>query len=126
MLNEKSQSQNTVGVPVYKAERGEISLWQKSGYSDYPGCRGSQLGWNVRELWGILLILCILIWELTCLEMCQPVKNPLNYTVRYEHFSVCIFDFNEKNNTCHDKGGRIGSSEHKEPSTAITWFSVGS
>lgn len=32
---------------------------------------------------------------------------------------MCIFDFNEKNNTCHDKGGRIGSYEHKEPSTAV-------
>ena len=26
MLSEKSQNQNTVGIPVYKAERGEISM----------------------------------------------------------------------------------------------------
>ena len=79
----------------------------------------------------MLLILCVLIWELTCLEMCQSVKKSIKLYLKgtflcvyYKHFSVCIFYFNEKNNTCHDKGGRIGSYEHKEPSTAVSWCSV--
>lgn len=95
----------------------------RSQDSDYPGYGGSQLGWDVRGLWRMLVIHCVLIWEL--IHGCVSLKNPLNYTPKvHVHFSGGIFYFNEKYNVFIDKGGRIGSYEHKRrPQTAVTWYS---
>lgn len=78
-------------TPVYKVQKKAKLIYSRSRESGYSECGGSCLDRNKREFGGMLMILCVKIWEL--IDRCsQSVKTLWNYTLKVcVYFSMCIF-----------------------------------